>query len=229
MRSSYIEIGVGEYYHLYSRGVLKQKIFLDRRDYIRFLFLILHFQSPVNLFNLSRPTTSFVRSQTFNIANDTIQQIIKQRTVGLNVFCLMPNHFHLIVQEVETGGIAKFMHRTLTAYAKYFNTKYQRTGHLFESAYQIVPITDNNQLLYVSAYVHKNPVEIAGDYQNYQWSSFQDYTVKNRWDKLLDQEIISEQFTDTENEYATWVKNTTAKELKENLEDLPGLLDVLDV
>jgi putative transposase len=220
------KISVDEHYHLCSRGVAKQNIFIDDRDYIRFLFLILYFQSPVNLFNLSRPVTSFVRSQTFNISPDIIEQIIKQRMIELNTFCLMPNHFHLIIREVEEGGTAKFMQRILTAYAKYFNTKYQRTGHVFENLYYAVHIEDNNQLLYVSAYVHKNPFDLKKNYENYPWSSFSDYSKTNKWGKFLNPEIILEQFDD-EKDYAKWVRETSAKELEAEIEEsLPELLEV---
>jgi len=220
------KISVDEYYHLCSRGVAKQNIFIDDRDYARFLLLILYFQSPVNLFNLSRPVSRFVRSQTFNIPKDTTEKIIKQRTVELNAFCLMPNHFHLVVREVEESGIAKFTQRVLTAYAKYFNTKYKRSGHVFENLYRAVHIGDNDQLLYTSAYIHKNPLDLKKNYESYLWSSFSDYAGTNKQGGLLVPEIILDQFNDKK-DYAKWVKETTAKELQTELEDsLPELLEV---
>lgn len=210
------EINVGEFYHLYDRGVSKQNIFLENRDYARFLFLILYFQSPVGLSNLSYSVSTFIKSRTFNIRLKTVDNIIKQRMVGLNTFCLMPNHFHLLVQEVDEGGIAKYMQRVLTAYANYFNTKYHRAGHLFENSYGSVHVEDNDQLLYTSAYIHKNPIDLKRDYQNYSWSSFIDYTNENRWGKLLDQKIILEQF-DNQKDFSDWTESTTAKDFSNQI------------
>lgn len=218
------EIAVDEYYHLYNRGVSKQNIFLDERDYTRFLLLIIYYQSPVILTNFSHSVTSYIRSQTPNIRQKTVDAIIKQRAVGLNAFCLMPNHFHLLIREVEEGGIAKYMQRVSTAYANYFNTKYNRKGHLFENSYRAVHIEDNDQLLYVSAYIHKNPLDVNKNYVDYPRSSFHDYVGENRWSKLLEREMILGQFKNPR-EYASWTKNTTAKDFKEELEEsLPELL-----
>src|SRR3989344_587721 len=106
-----IKIAPGEYYHIFNRGMSKQLIFHDNADRIRFLFLILYFQSPVILQNLGRAVKSFVKHSVFNIDKEVRQEIIKGRFVELISFCLMPNHFHLIVKEVEENGIARYMQR----------------------------------------------------------------------------------------------------------------------
>ncbi|MBI2100151.1 MAG: transposase [Candidatus Vogelbacteria bacterium] len=228
MRTKNNEISVGEYYHLYNRGVLKKDIFLDDRDYIRFSFLVLFFQSPVNFYNLSRPVTAFVRRQTFNIDSWIVKKIAATKTVEVNALCLMPNHFHLLLKEIEVGGISKYLQRILTAYAKYFNTKYKQSGHLFEGVYKTVHIEDNDQLLYTSAYIHKNPLDLGrgtSTYRNYLWSSYLDYVTTNRWPDLLVTDLVLGQFKDSQ-DYAKWVKNTTAKEINKALED--GQTDLLD-
>ena len=217
MKTRNNEIGVDEYYHLFNRGVEKQIIFLDDRDYARFLFLIIYFQSPVNFYNLTRPITSFVRRRTFNINEEKVVKVIKTRIVKLNAFCLMPNHFHLLIQEVEDNGIAKYMHRILTAYAKYFNTKYHHNGHVFQGAYKFKHILNNDQFLYLSAYIHKNPKA----YGDYPWSSYLSYNKKNSWPELLVIDDIGGQFQTTK-EYAEWVKNSSAKEIAEELREILG-------
>ena len=204
----------GEYYHIYNRGVLKQNIFLDRRDYSRFLFLILFFQSPITFNNIGRPISSFVRSSTFNIDS---QDVISDRFVELSAFALMPNHIHLLVKETKENSLARYMHRINTAYTKYFNTKYRRSGHLFQSRYKSVLVDDNDQLLYLSAYIHKNPKTLKDwrtKFHNYPWSSHHDYTKQNRWGELLSTDLISGQFKN-QTEYHDWVMDTTAKELEQ--------------
>ena len=112
-----IKIAPGEYYHLFNRAVNKQVIFHDVRDYARFLFLILYFQSEIKFPQIGRIVKEFVKSRAFDTGDE--QEISKNRTVELVAFCIMPNHFHLIVKELEEGGIADYMQRVLTAYSKY--------------------------------------------------------------------------------------------------------------
>lgn len=208
-------ISVNEYYHIYNRGNDKQKIFLDERDWARFLFLILYFQSPSTSFlnNLGRPVSYFVKHSVFNISKKSINEIVKTRYVELVSFTNMTNHFHLIIREIKEGGISRYMQRVLNAYTKYFNTKYKRSGHLFQGPYQAVHIENDMQLTYLSAYIHRNPREIKkwkNKEHNYTWSSFQDYTKKNRWGKLLKHEIITEQIGTGKN-YKSFVNTGTAK------------------
>jgi putative transposase len=118
--------------------------------------------------------------------------------VELTAFALMPNHFHLIVYEAKEGGISKYMQRVQESYSKYFNKKYGKSGHLFQGPFQAVHIKDNNQLLHLSAYIHRNPREIKqwkNKEHRYTWSSFMDYLEENRWSDLLKHKIITEQFS----------------------------------
>jgi len=106
------------------------------------------------------------------------------------------------------------MQKILNAYTKFFNIKYGHSGHLFQGPFRAVHITNNNQLLYASAYVHRNQRGLPGwkDREHeYPWSSYQDYIGKNRWGKLLATEDILEQFDDG-NDYHQWVKESGAKE-----------------
>ena len=102
------------------------------------------------------------------------------------------------------------------AYAKYFNKKYSKSGHVFQGRYGSVLIESNRQLLHTSAYIHKNSVELS-KWRNkiieYPWSSYQDLVVKNRWGDLIKPEIILEQFKSPE-QYKEFVTESTAKEFE---------------
>jgi len=213
-------ISVGEYYHIYNRGVGKKVIFKDDRDRIRFLFLILYFQAENNFPQISRIVSLFVKHWVFDTGDsNTKNQIIKERFVELTSFALMPNHFHLIVKETKEGGIGKYMQRVLNSYTKYFNTRYGVSGHLFEGPYKAVHVEDNEQLLHLSAYVHLNPKEInewIKKEDSFPWSSYQDYVKENRFGEILRTEIILEQFKN-KSEYKDFVKTSGAKEMKEEL------------
>lgn len=137
----------------------------------------------------------------------------------------MPNHFHILIREERENGIIQYMQRSLNAYSKYFNTKYEQSGHLFQGPYKIVHVKDNEQLLYLSAYIHRNPCGLK-KWNNkehvYPWSSYQDYTSKNRWDNLLERDIILEQFSSI-SEYGNFMETSGAKIL--NNTDQETLID----
>ncbi len=208
------EIVVDEYYHLLNRSVDGRTIFKDTRDWARFLFLILYFQSPTTMNNIGHHITRFIKHRTFNIKREATEEIIKERYVELISFAIMPNHFHLLVLEKKEGGTAKYMQRVLDAYTKYNNIKYHRVGHLFQGRYKAVLVENNRQLIYLSTYIHKNPSGVLGwrgREDEYLWSSYKDYIRSNRWGGLLKTDFILSQFKDP-NEYEEEVTTSTAKE-----------------
>lgn len=213
-----IKIAVGEYYHIFNRGINRQVVFLDETDRARFLFLILYFQSPLVFQNIGRPTREFVKHSVFNISEEIVEQVVVTRYVELVEFCLMPNHFHLILKEVVEGGTAKYMQRVLNGYTKYFNTKYKKSGHLFQGPYCAIHVENNRQLLHLSAYIHKNSRELAV-WRNreieYPWSSCQDFVRRNRFEKLLTPNIITGQFD--LGGYENFIETSPAKMLHEEL------------
>lgn len=209
-----IPIVSGKYYHILGRGNNKQNIFRDRRDYIRFLFLILYFQSSKTFINIGRMVDYYVKHSVFNISGDVVNNIVKARYVELIGFTLMPNHYHLIIYNAKDDGISRYMQRVLNSYTKYFNTKYEQSGHLFQGPYKAVHIADDNQLSYLSAYIHRNPNELKewkGKEIEYPWSSYQDYVKENRWRELLENSIIIDKFDNGE-DYKEFVQNSGAKE-----------------
>lgn len=205
----------GEHYHVYNRGVMKRKIFLSDRDRLRFLFYLFSFQSPQQTSNIHR----HVQHSMLNIQAVGRAKIKKERVVKLIAFALMPNHFHLILEEIADGGISKYLQRLGNAYTKYFNTKYETNGHLFQGRFKFRHIQDNEQLLYTSAYLHRNCCELKvwrGKESDYPWSSYQDYLGENRWFELLETATILEQFS-TRKDYQEWVQESGAKDEKLDL------------
>lgn len=205
-------IAPNEYYHICNRGVGKQTIFHDTKDYFRFLFLILYFQSPQVFQNLARYINDFVQHPMLNIA----EEVIGKRNVELAAFCIMPNHFHLLVKEVNDGGISSYIQRISNAYGKYYNTKYKRSGHVFQGVYKLIHINDDAQLLHTSAYIHRNPLEISkfkNTYEQYPWSSLQDIVNENRWGELIRFDILLGEFKNSSG-YRKFVQTSPTKEYK---------------
>lgn len=205
-----------EFFHIYNRGNNKQVVYRNKRDYIRFLFSLLYFQSPVSFEQISRQVNYFEKHGKFNVEPETEEKVVNSRFVELTHFVLMPNHFHLSVQEKEEGGISKYMQRILISFTKYANLKYKDTqvGHVFQGAFKAVHQADNNQILYLSAYIHRNPRSLT-EWKNKEhlapWSSFQDYTGENRWGKLLKTDFILDQF-ENKKDYKYFVDTSSAKD-----------------
>lgn len=213
-------IATGEHYHLFSRGVNRENIFLDESDQIRFMFLLLHQQSSKRFKNVGRNVQAYQKYKSFVPYPSSLNKITNGRHVEIVNFAIMGNHFHLTAKEVTEGGISKYMHRVLLGYSKYFNNKYKRKGHLFESRYRVVHIKNNTQLLHLSAYIHKNPKEIRewrGREYQYPWSSLSDYVGDNRWGSLLMSDVVLGQFS-SKDEYRKFVETSKAKEIENQLD-----------
>jgi putative transposase len=137
----------GEYYHVYNRGNSKQIIFHNKDDYLHF----------VKLLYLSN-TKNNVILRNFNKNFFDFKQ--ENKIIAIGAYCLMPNHFHLILTQTEDGSISKFMQKLTTAYSMYYNKKYKRTGTLFEGKFKSQHIRDDRYLKYLFSYIHLNPIKI---------------------------------------------------------------------
>ncbi len=192
----------GEYYHIYNRGNSKQKIFHDEEDYQRFIFLLYvsNTSEKFDFYNLSR-----------NIKLNIFQKEKNNCFVGIGAYCLMPNHFHLLITEINEGGISKFMQKISTAYSMYYNRKYQRTGSLFEGKFKSQHLDTDKYLKYIFSYIHLNPIKLiqkdwkekgikdkitAIDYLNkYTYSSYLDFTKEDRDQKnILNRKLFPKYF-----------------------------------
>lgn len=212
----------GEYVHIYNRGMQKQPIFETDSDRFRFLFLALTFQGEHVIKNVSRELKESVLNSILHIDADLIKEVLKNRMVEVVNFCLMPNHFHFLLRELKDKGIAKYMQRLLIAYTKYFNKRHNKSGHLFQGSYKSVHVGNDEQLMYLSAYIHKNPSEIRGwngKEDRFPWSSYPDCLNPNRFGNLLVTDIITERFIENKGmgTYREYVATSPAKEITKQL------------
>lgn len=160
----------GGRYHIYNRGVDKRKIFLDKQDCAVFLYYLKLYLSPPETFQYTQPLS-------FRLQHKLLTMNLSQE-IELMAFALMPNHFHLQVRQATKDGIQKFMRRVATSYAQYFNKKYERIGTLFESTYKAVMIETDDQNLYLSAYIHRNPMKLQVDELGFKELSSYPYYLK---------------------------------------------------
>lgn len=151
------------FYHVYNRGVDKMVIFKTKTDYLYFTSLLLYYLCPDdNLAVASLPTRRGIRQESSNLSSD----------VALVSYCLMPNHFHLLIKQKSAESMTRLMKRVSNSYASYFNLRYSRTGHLFESNSKAVLIETDEQLIHTSRYIHLNPLTLGVNPLKYQFSNF---------------------------------------------------------
>ena len=137
----------GEYYHIYNRGNSRQIIFLDDKDYGVF-------QQFLYLMNMEKRIT------TREVGSSAYSYVREVQLVHIGAYCLMPNHFHILLTQKADNGISKFMQKVSTAYVMYFNKKYKRTGGLFEGKFKSKHIGTDTYLKYLYAYIHLNPAKL---------------------------------------------------------------------
>lgn len=146
-----IKFSEGEYYHVFNRGVEKRVVFKDLFDKIRFQKLMFLCNSE-HMLHLS-----ILKEE---IRGDNIYSIERGRPlVAVGAYCIMNNHFHILLKEITNGGISRFMQKLSTAYTMYFNIRNQRTGSLFEGRFRAKQADSNDYLKYLFSYIHLNPVE----------------------------------------------------------------------
>ena len=174
-----------EYYHVYNRGNSKQRIFHDSQDYNHFVSLLYACNS-VNNF------------RTYGLNKEESPYDFERGGLLVNIgaYCLMPNHFHILITQTEKGDISKFMQKVSTAYVMYYNKKYKRTGSLFEGKFKAEHLYRDPYLKYIFSYIHLNPVKLIDKHwkekgiknkkaaleylSNYKYSSYLDYLGKER-------------------------------------------------
>ncbi|MCX6816566.1 MAG: transposase [Candidatus Beckwithbacteria bacterium] len=165
------------FHHIYNRGAYKQKIFITQKDYQTFLDILSYYLK----FPTGKP---FVRAAKKFPTNSPACPLL--------AFCLMPNHFHLLIQQVNNQPtIANLLKRVSITYAMYFQEKHQHSGALFQSKYKSISVQSENQLLYLSKYIHLNPTKMTGTVPYiYSYSSLKDYINLTETRTWIHPEII---------------------------------------
>lgn len=202
-----------EYYHIYNRGNSKQKIFQDKQDYEYFLKL-LFLSNGEKKFKLS-----FLEGDVYEIKRGN-------QIVAIGAYCLMPNHFHILISQIEDEGISRFMHKLTSGYSHYYNKKYERTGSLVEGKFKSRYIGNDRYLKYLFSYIHLNIIKlIQKDWKekgiqnkqratnflkNYKYSSFQDYLgIIRKENAILNKKAFPDYFPTVKNflsEIFDWLK-----------------------
>lgn len=133
------------FYHVYNRGVEGRDIFKDDQDYKVFLSYIKRYLTAISQNEVSPRWRS-----------DVVNKL------HLAAYCLMPNHFHLLVKQKTSDGMTIFMKTLMNSYVRYFNQKHKRVGCLFQGVFKAISVNDEPYLLHLTRYIHLNPLDIEG-------------------------------------------------------------------
>lgn len=210
-----------QYYHVFNRSIEKKPIFTEKREYSRMLATANYYQyssQPMKLSSLLKLS---------NIQRDELTKQMRQKypkLITIIAFVLLPNHFHFLVKQKIENGISKFFKNISDSYTRYFNTKHERLGPIFQGQFKAVRIESDQQLLHLSRYIHLNPytsflVKTLDQLQNYPWSSLPQYLSKK--EGFCEIKDIIDHFPST-NDY--WKFISDQAEYQRKLEDIKHLI-----
>lgn len=216
-----MSFAVGEYYHVYNRGVDKRIIFEDDYDMRRFYEGLLEF-------NVPEPIGSLYELSFAKKLGSLASKPGEEKLVSIVAHCASPNHFHLLLRQEAENGIEKLMHRVGTGYTKYFNNKYKRSGSLFQGVYKAIHVDSNEYILHLSAYINLNDcVHQLGSSASKlvrSRSSWVEYTGKDNRG-ICKKDIILDQFEDID-DYKKFALSSldSIKERKDDMRDIGDFL-----
>lgn len=204
-----------ELYHVLNRGVDRRLIFMDDGDRARFVHDLWEFNDSAPSINNFR----WAGGRSENILPSEDYEPI----VAIHGWCIMPNHYHLLLSELTEGGLTLFIRKLNVGYAKFFNEKYERQGTLLQGRTKRVLISREAHFLYILHYIHLNPLDLSPHERNwrdgsitnsanaitrlskYRWSSYLDYIGKKNFPSVLSPELFQGVFTNYQQSIAKYL------------------------
>ncbi len=174
----------GNYYHILNRSIAQFQIFNEVDDFNRFMQIIDLYRFKDFSYKFSEFISLSLENQKL-ISNNIRKNNLK--VIKIIAYCIMPTHFHLILEQETKNGITKYMSRILNSYTRYFNLKHHRKGPLWEGHFKNVSIDDDEQMLHLTRYIHLNPVsaDLIKKPEDWLFSSYNEYLNKGS-DKLCE-------------------------------------------
>lgn len=173
----------GGVYHVYNRGYNKMTVFRDAKDYKFFL------QRLEEILSLRPSQSRWLRP-------------LPRGSFTILSYCLMPNHFHIIVRQETKLPVSKLIGKLLTTYGIYFNKKYDQIGTLFQDCFKVKEIDHDEYLIPLSAYVHRNPA----NFFSWPYSSLPIF-LEERQELLVDPTLILSMFGNNRSQYRQYIKS----------------------
>lgn len=178
-------------YHVYNRSVAQQPIFHNKHEYQSFL-------NCIDYYRFQNPPYRFSFFTRLNIKDKltTLKNIYEsyERLIDIYAFCIMPNHYHLLLKQLSDNGISNFIRLLQNSYAHYQNTKNKRFGALFQSPFKAVRVETDEQFIHVARYIHLNPLtsyilKEPHELNTFQWNSWKNY-ISSETESLINKELL---------------------------------------
>lgn len=215
----------GDIFHLLNRGVEKRKVFLDERDYLRFVYDLYDFNTTENVIQ------SYYRRRK---SLTDIRRPSSKELVDVLCWCLLPNHPHIMAEEKIDGGISVFSKKMFGGYTKYFNERNSRAGVLFQGKSKIIPMKREEHSLYLPFYIHANSLNLfqrgwkeqgvkdvkkaLAFLEGYRWSNYRTIvgTGEDEFSSITNRKLFFEMFDTNEKRYRKnfeeWLSSFRGKE-----------------
>jgi len=208
-----IQFANDEIYHVVIRAIDDNLMFKDIDDYYRGIFSIYEFNNakPITIRERRQERARIkkeLRQSPTRVDRDPSFVDLRDKFVEVWTFCLMSNHFHLLLKQSKNEGISNFMKKLGGGYAGFFNRKYHRKGYLFQNRFSAVHIKTEDQLKNVFVYIHTNPIALIEPnwkekgisdpakaikfLENYKWSSYLDYIGKKNFPSVTERKTLLE-------------------------------------
>lgn len=220
-----------ELFHVLNRGVDGRPIFMEDGDRVRFVHCLYEFND-VNSANnttwkMSRKGGLIADRGNPSPNNDLRSRYSRKRLIDMHGWCLMGNHYHLLMTERKEGGLVQFIRKLNVGYAQYFNKKYERKGALLQGRTKKVLISSDAHFLYILHYIHLNPLDFlkgaegwrSGTIKNptsamkrldsYRWSSFLDYAGRKNFPSVITKELFSDVFRNYRKTISSYLSDMT--------------------
>lgn len=214
-----------ELYHVLNRGVEKRDLFMNDGDRLRFVHDLYEF-------NDTAPAPEFIKYREI-VSPDTGRPAwTRERIVDIHGWCLMKNHYHLLVSERVDGGLSQFARKLNVGYAMYFNEKYMRSGTLFQGRTKKIHINSDAYFLHILHYIHLNPLDFhkgsalwrSREVKNsaralqhlaeYRWSSYLDYCGKKNFPSIITKELFGDVFKNYERVIRAYIQDIEIAAIK---------------
>ena len=228
---------VGKIYHVYNQGVAKCLICREDADFWRFLQGLCLFNDAKSVTNILWQIQRNRGRLTLNTLKDyiVIEGEKREKLVRILAYCVLGNHYHLLIEEIKEGGITQFMHKLGLGYASYFNNKYERVGSLYRDKFKSIPVDDELYLQYLLVYINVlNPLGVKNpnwkeegikdiestleDLKYYLWSTHHEYAgLRN---SLIIEKGAFEEILPIPDDYLNLVKNVLVDKKYQEIENL---------
>ncbi len=210
-----------ELYHALNRGVEKRKLFMDEKDRVRFVHNLYEF-------NDVAPASEFTGYR--DLRNSDIRT--REKIVDIHGWCIMGNHYHLLLSERRDGGMSLFLRKLNVGYANYFNERYKRAGTLFQGRTKKIHVNSDAYFLHILHYIHLNPLDFLSEakswrtleiedskkalahLEKYRWSSYLDYCGKKNFPSVITKELFRDVFGNYRKTITSYLKDIELSDIR---------------